>query len=213
MTINILIADDHGVLRAGLRALLNAENDMKVLGEAGDGEEALRLAAELQPDILLLDIGMPKLTGIQVARRLKEQGSRMRVLILTLHEDENFLKRAIENGAAGYVVKRAVDTELISAIRAVARGEMYIHPAMTRALLNDLAPEHVPAPAPKDALSPREREVLKLFAQGYTNPQIAERLKISVRTVEGHRTHIANKLNLTSPVQLVRYAMEHGLIE
>jgi two-component system response regulator NreC len=213
MPIRILIADDHGVLRAGLRAVLNAEPDMTVVAEAGDGPTALRLATELCPDILLLDISMPGMNGVEVTRQLKKAQPDVRALILTLHEDEGLLQEAIQAGASGYIVKRAVESELISAIQAVYRGDIYIHPAMTRALLKDVSPSLVTDQEPMEPLSPRELEVLRLVADGHTNRQIAEMLHVSVRTVESHRANLMGKLNLSSPAQLVRYALEHGLLD
>jgi len=213
MPMSILIVDDHGVLRAGLRALLNAEPDLHVVGEAADGQTGLRLATELNPDLVLMDITMPGMSGIQVTRQLKETLPSTRVLILTLHEDESLLREAIRAGASGYILKQAVEAELISAIRAVGRGELYIHPAMTRALLKDVSPLLVPEENPTEPLSPRELEVLRLVAQGHTNRQVAEMLHLSVRTVESHRANLMDKLGLSSPAQLVRYAIEHGLLE
>jgi two-component system response regulator NreC len=213
MPMRILIVDDHGVLRAGLRSLLNAEPDLQVVGEAADGRTGLRLAAELSPDLVLMDISMPGMSGIQVTRQLKETLPGTRVLILTLHEDESLLREAIRAGASGYILKQAVEAELISAIRAVGRGDLYIHPAMTRALLKDVSPLLASEENPTEPLSPRELEVLRLVAQGHTNRQVAEKLHLSVRTVESHRANLMNKLGLSSPAQLVRYAIEHGLLE
>ena len=211
MSLKILIADDHGVLRAGLRALLNTDPNFQVIGEASDGAEALRLAQDLRPDVVLADISMPGLSGIEIARRLRESLPSTRVLILTVHEDKSLLREAIQAGAAGYILKRAVESELIDAIRAVARGELYVHPAMTRALLADSPPaDHSTVAA--DALSPRELDVLRLVAQGYTNRQIADDLHLSVRTVENHRANLMDKLQLHSRVELVRYATEHHLL-
>jgi two-component system response regulator NreC len=213
MPIRIIVADDHGVLRAGLRAVLNAEPDMAVVGEAGDGPTALRLATELCPDILLLDISMPGMNGVEVTRQLKKAQPDVRVLILTLHEDEGLLQEAIRAGVSGYIVKRAVESELISAIQAVYRGDIYIHPAMTRALLKDVSPSLVTDEEPTEPLSPREVQVLRLVAEGHTNRQIAEMLHVSVRTVESHRANLMGKLDLSSPAQLVRYALEHGFLD
>ena len=213
MPMRILIVDDHGVLRAGLRSLLNAEPDLQVVGEAADGRTGLRLAAELNPDLVLMDISMPGMSGIQITRQLKETQPNIRVLILTLHEDESLLREAIRAGASGYILKQAVEAELTSAIRAVGRGDLYIHPAMTRALLKDVSPLLASEENPTEPLSPRELEVLRLVAQGHTNRQVAETLHLSVRTVESHRANLMNKLGLSSPAQLVRYAIEHGLLE
>lgn len=213
MPIQILIADDHGVLRAGLRALLNAEPDLQVTDEAADGPEALRLIQTRRPDVALLDIGLPGLSGIEVTRRLQKTLPKVRVLILTVHEDESLLREAIRAGAAGYIVKRAVESELIDAIRAVWRGNQYVHPAMTHALLKDLSPSPVSDETPVEPLTPREIDVLRLLVQGYTNRQVAEALHLSVRTVESHRSNLTNKLSLRSRLELMRYAQEHGLMD
>lgn len=213
MPIKILIADDHGVLRAGLRALLNAEADLKVVDEAADGHETLAKAQDLHPDVLLLDLSMPGPGSLEVIRRLKETLPLTRVLVLTVHEDEGLLRETIKAGAMGYIIKRAVESELIDAIRAVWHGNVYVHPAMTHTLLKDLAPPPV-APLPSsEPLTPRELEVLRLIAQGYTNRQIAETLSLSVRTVESHRANLTSKLGLHSRLELVRYATERGLLE
>lgn len=213
MTIQILIADDHGVLRAGLRALLNAEPDMEVVGEASDGEEALRLARELRPEVVLLDISMPGPGGIEVARTLKRVLPETSVLILTIHDDEGLLREAIRAGASGYITKRAIEPELINAIHAVRRGDLYVHPTMTRALLRDFSPPPPVEEEPVEPLTPREQEVLELIARGYTNRQAAEELGISVRTVETHRANLMGKLGLRGRAELVRYAMDHGMLE
>jgi len=212
MPVHILIADDLGVLRAGLRALLNAEPDMQVVGEATDGREALQLAGELRPDVILLDISMPGPSGIEVTRQLKAALPQAHVLILTVHEDEGLLREAVRAGAAGYITKRAIETELINAIHAACRGDLYIHPAMTRALVQDLTASS-PGKELVEPLTARETEVLRLIAQGYTNRQAAEILGIGVRTVESHRANILGKLGLRGRVELARYAREHGLLD
>ena len=212
MPLRILIADDHGVLRAGLRALLNTDPNFQVVGEAHDGSEALRQALDLRPDVVLADISMPGLSGIEIARQLREPLPSTCVLILTVHEDKSLLREAIQAGAAGYILKRAVESELIDAIRAVARGDLYVHPAMTRALLADSTPPANPSSVAADVLSPREIDVLRLVALGYTNRQIADDLHLSVRTVENHRANLMDKLQLHSRVELVRYATEHHLL-
>ncbi len=215
MTIRILIADDHSVIRAGLRTILSAQPDLEIVGEAADGHEALRLANELRPDIVLTDLSMPGPVGggIAVTRRLKETLPAIRVLILTVHEDESLLREAIHAGAAGYIVKRAAETELISAIEAACRGDLYVHPSMTRALFKDLAAPPVSKPMPIEMLTPRELDVLRLLAKGYTNRQIADVLCLSMRTVEGHRASLMTKLNVHSRVELTSFAEEHGLLE
>jgi two-component system response regulator NreC len=215
MTIRILIADDHSVIRAGLRTILSAQPDLEIVGEAADGNEALRLANELRPDVVLTDISMPGPVGggIAVTRRLKETLPAIRVLILTVHEDESLLREAIRAGAAGYIVKRAAETELVSAIQAACRGDLYVHPSMTRVLFKDLTPPPVSKPMPAELLTPREIDVLRLLAKGYTNRQIADVLCLSMRTVEGHRASLMGKLNVHSRVELTSFAEEHGLLE
>ncbi len=213
MAIRILIADDHGVIRAGLRALLEKELDLQVVGEASNGAETLSRAAELRPDIVLLDITMPRPDGIEVTRQLTKSLPGVRVLILTLHEGVSMLREAIAAGAAGYIVKQAVDVELISSIRAVSRGEMYVHPSMTQALLRDLSPLSEAKSPSMSLLTPRELQVLRLIARGNTNRQIAKTLLLSVRTVDSHRANLMNKLGTTSRSDLIQYALDHHLLD
>lgn len=212
MPFRILIADDHGILRAGLRALLNEEAEYEVVGEAATSDEALRAALELNPDFVLMDLSMPGAGGIEVTRQLKEKLPASRVLILTVHEDATLLREAMKAGAAGYVVKRAVESELIDAIETVRRGDLYVHPSMMRALLS----EAQPAPPPSrrghpETLTNREMEVLRLIVRGFTNRQIGEKLFLSVRTVESHRANIMQKLDLSSRADLVRWAADHDV--
>jgi len=209
----VLIADDHAIVRAGLRALINSEPGLKLVGEAAGGYEAIDLVEKLQPDVLVLDLSMPDLDGISVTANIKPRFPELHILILTLHEDEALLKEAIKNGAAGYILKRAAEGELISAIQVIMRGDLYVDPTMVRALLGE--PRHAePHPLKQvDELTPREVEVLRLIVEGYTNRQIGEHLTISMRTVEGHRANITDKLGLHSRVELVRYAREHKLID
>jgi two-component system, NarL family, response regulator NreC len=212
MSIRILIVDDHGLIRAGLRALLEDVPDMEVVGEVADGLAVLRLAAELQPDIVLMDISMPGLNGIEATRRLVEISPQSRVLALTVHEEEGMLREMIRAGAYGYIIKRAIEEELINAIRVITQGNMYIDPAMTKTLLKDISPHAAPAQPVKEALTPREIDVLRLLARGYTNRQIAQELNISPRTVEGHRSSLVSKLGFSGRVELINYAEETGLI-
>ncbi|HEX7182822.1 MAG TPA: response regulator transcription factor [Thermoanaerobaculia bacterium] len=211
MATRVLIADDHPVLRSGLRVLLAADSDLEVIGEAGTGEEALRLAEELRPDVVLLDIGMPGESGIETVRRLKAKLPALKVLFLSMHEEEGMLLEALNAGGDGYLVKRADEAEIVQAIRAVRRGDVYVHPAMTRALLSHAEPAERP-PEPVEPLTHREIDVLRLLARGNTNRQIAELLTLSIRTVESHRANLMGKLGLSSRVELVTYAEEHGLL-
>jgi DNA-binding NarL/FixJ family response regulator len=210
--IRILIADDHVLVRSGLRALLGADADLEVVGEAGDGAETLRLAAELAPDLVLLDVSMPGESGIKTAVRLKAAHPELAVLFLTMHEEEGLLHEALRAGAAGYVIKRAEASELSQAIRAASRGDVYVHPAMTRALLHQPVTSQHRRGAPAPGLTPRELDVLRLLARGNTNRQIAGLLGLSTRTVESHRANLMGKLGLTSRVELVEYAEEHDLL-
>jgi two-component system, NarL family, response regulator NreC len=207
----VLIADDHPVLRSGLRVLLGADPDLEVVGEAGTGEETLRLAEELRPDVVLLDIGMPGESGIETVRRLKAKLPALKVLFLTMHEEEGMLLEALNAGGDGYLIKRADEAEIVQAIRAVRRGDVYVHPAMTRALLSQ-AETAERSPEPVEPLSHREIDVLRLLARGNTNRQIAELLALSIRTVESHRANLMGKLGLSSRVELVTYAEEQGLL-
>lgn len=209
----ILIADDHGIVRAGLRALIHAETEMELVGEASGGYETIELVEKNQPDVLVLDLSMPDLDGIAVTRSLKAKFPGLRILILTLHEDKALLKEAIKAGAAGYILKRAAESELVSAIRTILRGDLYVDPSLVRTLIGEPRRAAPNSPAAKEALTPRETEILKLIVEGNTNRQIGEQLKISFRTVEGHRANIADKLGLHSRVELVRYARDHGMLE
>ncbi len=210
MAIRILIVDDHGLIRAGMRALLSNTPKLEVVGEAADGEAALRLAHTLRPDIILLDIALPGLSGIELTRRLTQVLPKSRVLILTLHEDLGLMREALRAGAAGYVIKRAVDVELTNAIFTVARGDLYVHPAMTRALLKgDLPATEEQSPAVP--LTPRELEVLRLIVEGNSNRQIGQILNLSVRTVDTHRANLMAKLGLRDRAELVQYANQHQL--
>lgn len=213
MATRILIADDHGLMRAGLNAMLKDEPAIEVVGEAASGEEVLHLAGELNPDIVLLDISLPDIDGIEATRRLKQSYPQTRVLILSVYEEESLLLEAIRSGAAGYIIKRAAEEELTTAIHAVSRGEMYIHPAITHYLLKDLSPDTKPKKDALDELTPREVEVMGYIIRGYTNRQIAEELFISTRTVEGHRASLFGKLGIKNRVELVEYAERKGLMD
>jgi DNA-binding NarL/FixJ family response regulator len=209
----ILIADDHAVLRAGLRLLIETQTDMTCAGEASDGLEALAEAERLQPDLALLDLSMPRLGGLAALTEMRRKAPATRILVLTMHADDEYLRQCLKDGAAGYVLKQAADQELLLAIRAVMRGEVYIHPAMTRGLLGDLVDRSRDAPGlarPEDALSEREAEVIKQVARGHTNQEIADQLSLSVKTVETYRSRAMEKLGLTGRAALVRYALDKG---
>lgn len=215
MPIRLLVADDHGLLRAGLIALLNAESGMEVVGEADDEHSAVSRTVEKRPDVVLMDISMPDSGGIEATRRIKQLVPETRVLIMTVHEDKGLAQEAIRAGAMGYILKRAIKSELVNAIQAVMRDELYLHPAMARLLFLQTKPLHPPqaqhVPGPFEPLTVREIEVLRLIARGYTNSQVADTLHISVRTVEYHRGNLTAKLNLRSRSELMRYAEEKGL--
>lgn len=206
--IRVLLADDHAVVRAGLRALCDPHPDVAVVAEAADGEEAARRAAELRPDVAVLDFAMPGLNGAGVAARLREYAPDVRVLVLSAYEDAAFLRQVLRAGARGYVLKRAAADELIRAVRVVAAGGAYLDPGLAAQLADRPAGE---ARAPTgEALSDREHDVLRLLAVGYTNKEIAARLRISVKTVETYKTRAMEKLGLDSRVDIVRYASHHG---
>jgi two-component system response regulator NreC len=209
----VVIADDHAIVRAGLRALIHDEIGLELIGEAAGGYEAIELVERNQPEILVLDISMPDLDGISVTRKLKQNFPNLNILILTLHEDEAMLKEAIKAGASGYILKRAAESELISAIQVILRGDMYVDPSMLRSLLGEPIPASPQHSIRAETLTPRETEILKLIVDGFTNRQIGEHLNISIRTVEGHRANISDKLGLHSRLELVRYARQHGMIE
>lgn len=212
----ILLADDHAILRAGLKLLLNGQPDLMVVGEAQNGMSALALVEELQPDIILLDLTMPGLGGLEILRTLRGVSPHCRALVLTMHDDESHLRQALALGAAGYVLKKAVDSELLNAIRAVMRGETYVHSAMMDKLLSldtvGLQPTNESSD-PWNNLSAREVDVLRMVALGHTNSEIADRLAIGVKTVETYRARGMEKLGLTTRAQLVRDALARGILD
>jgi DNA-binding NarL/FixJ family response regulator len=213
MSIRILIADDHGLMRAGLRSILEDEPTIEVVGEAANGEEALYLAGQLAPNIVILDIEMPGADGIEATRRLKKMSPLIQVLILSVYEEESLLREALKAGASGYLIKRAVEEDLLTAINSVSRGDMYIHPGVTRLLVKELSPDTRPVKSEVEPLTAREVEVMGYIIRGFTNRQTAEVLSISIRTVEGHRASIFGKLGIKNRVELIEYAEKHGMIQ
>lgn len=215
MTTRILLADDHAVLRSGLRLLIDSQPDFTVVAEADDGAETLVKARELKPDLIVLDLNMPGLDGLTALPLLHKENPQTRILILTMHDDANYLQEALRGGAAGYVLKRAADAELLMAIRAVMRGETYVHSAMTSKLLQTVLPDAAATNQdnPWKTLSDREYDVLRLVALGNTNAEIGETLFLSVKTVETYRARGMEKLNLQTRAQLVKSALSHGVLD
>jgi two-component system, NarL family, response regulator NreC len=211
VTIRVLVVDDHAVVRAGLRRVLDAEGDIETVGEAPNVDRAVFEALEVQPDVVLMDVVMPGKTGIEGMPALLQAVPEVKVLMLSMQDDPRYVREAFEAGASGYVLKEAADTDVVDAVRAVAAGERYVHPALGARLIAAESEERKRAES--DPLSEREREVLRLLALGHTNQEIAAQLYISVRTAETHRAHIMQKLGLSSRAELVRYALDHGLVE
>jgi two-component system, NarL family, response regulator NreC len=215
--IRVLLADDHAVLRSGLKLLLNGRSDMTVVGEAADGVVLLDLVQDTNPDIILLDLTMPRLGGLDVLPLLRRQAPQARVLILTMHDDESYLRQALAAGASGYVLKQAADVELISAIQAVMRGDVYVHSAMTRALLDEVVPNQATSSGDEAldrwaGLSDREQDVLRMVALGHTNREIGDALSLSVKTIDTYRARGMEKLGLSSRAALVRFALANNLL-
>jgi len=211
MTIRVLVVDDHAVVRAGLTRILDAEPDIEAVAEAPNGERAVFEAMEHQPDVVLMDVVMPGKSGIEATRAVLQAVPSTTVLVLSMQDDPRYVREAFEAGASGYVMKEAADDEVVDAVRAVASGQRYLHPALGARLLEAESEERRRAAA--DPLSDREREILRLLALGHTNQEIAKMLYVSVRTAETHRAHIMQKLGLTSRAELVRYALAEGMLD
>jgi two-component system, NarL family, response regulator NreC len=211
VSIRVLVVDDHAVVRTGLRRILDAESDIETVAEAPTADRAVFEALEHKPDVVLMDVTMPGKSGIEALPDMLEAVPDAKVLVLSMHDDPRYVREAFEAGASGYVLKEAVDTEVVGAVRTVAAGERYVHPALGARLVAAEVEERKRADA--DPLSDREREVLRLLALGHTNQEIAQMLYISVRTAETHRAHIMQKLGLSSRAELVRHALDEGLIE
>ena len=208
--IRILLADDHAVVRQGFRMILGAQADMEIIGEAGNGREAVSMSEQLHPDVVVMDVAMPELNGIEATRRIMEQAPHTRILALSMHKDSVYVREILRAGARGYLLKDSIDVDLLAAVRAVGRGEGYLSPAVSDSVLSDYR-KHVTDPL--DLLSSREREVMQLIAEGKTNKDIATSLNLSVYTVDAHRGRIMEKLNLHSTSELVRFAVRKGLID
>ncbi len=207
----VLVADDHGIVRAGIRLLLERQPDLEVVAEAEDGVAAIEQALSAQPDLCILDVGMPRMTGLQAAREIRSHLPHSRVLMLSMHDDERYLFEALKAGASGYVLKREADQDLVGAIRAVGRGEAFLTNAAERSIIRQWMADG--ADGPSIPLTPREEEVVKLIAEAHTNAQIAELLHLSEKTVESHRANVLRKLGMRDRVELVRYAIRRGLVE
>jgi DNA-binding NarL/FixJ family response regulator len=208
----ILIADDHGIVRSGLRLLLDRQPDMQVVAEAEDGAEAVETALRERPDLCILDVGMPRLTGLQATREIKSHAPDVSVLMLSMHSDERYLFEALKAGASGYVLKSEADQALVEAARAVGRGEAFLTNAAERSLIRDWMHTE-DQEGPREPLTPREQEVVKLIAEAHTNAQIADVLHLAEKTVESHRANVLRKLGMSDRVELVRYAIRRGLGE
>jgi DNA-binding NarL/FixJ family response regulator len=205
----VLIADDHGIVRSGLRLLLDRQSDMEVVAEAEDGVEAIEKVISEKPEVAILDVSMPRMTGLQATHEIKKQAPDTQVLILSMHDDERYLFEALRAGAAGYVLKRSADQDLLDAVRAAARGEPFLTPSAQQTLIRDFLERG----EQQSELTPREQEVVKLIAEAHTNKEIAEILHLSEKTVESHRANVLQKLGMRDRVELVRYAIRNGLVE
>ncbi len=213
--IRVVIADDHHLVRQGIRALLEKAEDVEVIGEGADGQEAIDLVRRLVPDVLIVDVAMPGLNGLEALRRVRSRGGNTRVLVLSMYADENLVRQALRDGATGYLLKRAIADELRLAVRAVHRGETYLSPQVAGPLLATIPELHADSDAttPLERLTPREREVLQLIAEGHTNGAIASRLQLSEKTIEKHRGNVMAKLHVHDVTGLVRFAIKHRVID
>ncbi len=210
----ILLVDDHAILREGIRALLDKQDNVEVVAEAGNGREAVLKATQSQPDVVILDISMPLMDGLEATRQMKKDNPEIKILVLTMHDDEEYFFQLLRAGASGYITKKSVGSELASAIEAVSRGESFFCPAMSKYLLSDyLRLDKATENIEQVELTSREREIVKLIAEGFTNQQIAESLHRSVKTIESHRSNILRKLDIHDTVELVKYAVRKKLIE
>ena len=205
-----MLVDDHAIMREGVQALLSIHDDLEIVGAASEGKEAIEKALELGPDVIIMDIAMPSMDGLEATRRIMKRNPKTKVVVLTQHDNKQYILSAIKAGASGYVPKKALGTDLVTAIRAVCAGESFLYPTAASALINDYL--HYAEEEPFDRLTSREREILKLVAEGHTSRYIADMLYISLKTVLGHRTKIMEKLNIHNRSELIKYAIRKGLV-
>lgn len=212
--IRVLVVDDHAIMRDGIRALINEQDDMHVIGEAEDGRAAVELAGRMHPDVVLMDIAMPLLNGLEATRQIKRDHPEIQVLVLTMYDHEEYVRQVLATGASGYILKRAAATDLVTAIRAVARGDAVLSPAVTRLVINEyLRADTVQSDDENEKLTPREREVLQLIAEGHTSREIARLLDLSIKTVQAHRTSLMQKLDIHDRGELIKYAIQKKIIQ
>jgi DNA-binding NarL/FixJ family response regulator len=209
--IKVLLIDDHAIMRDGIRAILSLHDDIDLVGEASEGQEAIEKTRELSPDVVIMDVAMPDMDGIEATRRIRKESPNVKIIMLTQYDNKEYVLSAIKAGAAGYVPKRALGSELVSAVRAVNRGESFLYPSAAAALIDDYRRQASTAD-PYEQLTPREREILKLIAEGHTSREIADKLFISLKTVTGHRTKIMEKLGLRNRTELFKFAVRKGLL-
>lgn len=215
--LRVLIVDDHTIVRQGLRKLLESEGDIEIVGEAADGREAVAKAADLTPSVVLLDISMPGLNGLEAIRQIMKRSPKTRVLVLSMHKNEAYVLQALRNGASGYVLKESASEEIVTALRALGRGESYLSPSISRVVIDDYlrinSGGEQAGRSLYESLTAREREIFQLLAEGLKNHEVAERLHVSVKTVETHRAHVMEKLGLNNIAELVKYAIEIGIVQ
>ncbi|MFH0809783.1 MAG: response regulator transcription factor [Pseudomonadota bacterium] len=214
-SVRTLLVDDHALVREGIRALLQLHKDINIVGEAADGREAVEKARELEPDVIVMDISMPSMGGIEATRQILQENPTARIVILSRHDDLSYARSLLKVGASGYVPKKAVSTELANAIRAVSTGDMFLHPSVAKAVAKDYVQmvQYEGNAEPYERLTDREKEILKLLVEGYSSRKVAERLCLTMKTVLNHRRNIMEKLGIENPAQLIRYAIKLGMVD